>query len=94
MSKKSCKSANQALHWTRKPVRFSWVIFLEYPRLTASAWRASELAVMIGLIGMAQAAPTQWKVEDGGNGHWYEAVLSPDIEWNDANQATLIRIFN
>src|SRR5262245_29767240 len=25
----------------------------------------------------AEAAPVQWKVADGGNGHSYEAVLAP-----------------
>jgi len=32
--------------------------------------------------------PTQWRVEDGGNGHWYEAVSVPSgISWLDANTA-------
>jgi hypothetical protein len=27
----------------------------------------------------------QWRIEDGGNGHWYEAVAAPDgISWFDA----------
>jgi len=49
---------------------------------------------MIGMVGMAQADPVQWKVADGGNDHWYEAVLSPGIDWNDANQAALARTGN
>jgi hypothetical protein len=36
----------------------------------------------------ANAAPVQWSVESGGNGHWYEAVYtgSPTsyISWDDA----------
>jgi hypothetical protein len=30
------------------------------------------------VVGVSQsfAAATQWKVEDGGNGHWYEAIYS------------------
>jgi len=36
----------------------------------------------------SNAAPVQWSKSDGGNGHWYEFVLSP-IRWDDANlQAT------
>ena len=49
---------------------------------------------IIGMISMAQAAMVQWNVADGGNGHWYEAVLSPNITWNDANQAALDRTGN
>ena len=33
----------------------------------------------------AFSAPIQWSIEDGGNGHFYEAVLHPDgITWLDA----------
>lgn len=32
------------------------------------------------------AAPVQWTVADGGNGHWYEAVSVPSrISWSNAN---------
>lgn len=42
-----------------------------------------------------EAEPTQWKVEDGGNGHFYEAILVPGpgqpfiapITWSEANVA-------
>lgn len=40
------------------------------------------------------AAPTRWEISDGGNGHWYEAVLSPDINWTSANDAALARSGN
>ena len=31
------------------------------------------MGVMLAtLAGMAAAQPVQWRVEDGGNGHWYE----------------------
>jgi len=34
------------------------------------------------------AAPEEWKVADGGNGHFYEAFIVPGgIDWNDANSA-------
>jgi hypothetical protein len=49
-------------------------------------------AVMLALGAGAEAAPVQWKVEDGGNGHWYEAVfVSGGISWSDANTAALRR---
>ena len=32
----------------------------------------------------------QWSIEDGGNGHWYEAVSVPSgISWLDANDAAI-----
>ena len=33
----------------------------------------------------AVAAPVQWTVADGGNGHWYEVIAAPAISWNEAN---------
>ena len=30
----------------------------------------------------------QWRIEEGGNGHWYEGVSAPDgISWLEANEA-------
>lgn len=47
------------------------------------------VAVLIGLAGaLAHGAPVQWKVSDGGNDHWYEAVKVPGgISWEQANAA-------
>ena len=28
--------------------------------------------------------PVQWRVEDGGNGHWYQPVISPGITWQQS----------
>ena len=43
---------------------------------------------MIGMFGMAHAAPVQWQLADGGNGHLYEAILVDNgISWTDANNA-------
>jgi hypothetical protein len=39
----------------------------------------------------ALAALVQWKVEDGGNGHFYEAVSALGITWNEAVTATELR---
>ena len=36
------------------------------------------------------AAAVQWRVSDGGNGHWYEAFNVPEgIRWDEANLAAL-----
>ena len=33
----------------------------------------------------------QWRVEDGGNGHWYQAVSSPSIEWPQSVEESIAR---
>ncbi len=39
-------------------------------------------------VTTASAAPTQWTVADGGNGHWYEVVVvDGGILWNAAKTA-------
>ncbi len=46
------------------------------------------LIVYFVVASQVLANPIQWKVEDGGNGHWYEAVVVPDgINWSDARTA-------
>ena len=49
----------------------------------------SFLAALVVLVGVGDtlADPVQWRVEDGGNGHWYEAVVNPygPLEWSDAH---------
>jgi len=35
------------------------------------------IGVLVTMAGMAAAQPVQWRVEDGGNGHWYELTSSP-----------------
>jgi hypothetical protein len=43
--------------------------------------------ICFGVVN-SNAAPVQWKVEDGGNDHWYEAFVSPSwILWSDAATA-------
>ena len=35
----------------------------------------------------AQSAAVQWRVEDGGNGHWYKIILvSTPLTWSDARE--------
>ena len=33
------------------------------------------------------SAPVEWKVSDGGNGHWYQLVISGAITWTAAKTA-------
>ncbi len=35
--------------------------------------------------------PTQWRVEDGGNGHWYLGVIAEGCTWTGARAAALAR---
>jgi len=45
-------------------------------------------AIVLGMVaGTVQAEPVQWSVADGGNGHWYEAVLTDTgLTWEQAQQ--------
>ena len=46
------------------------------------------VTVLAGILaGAAQAAPTQWTVGSGGNGHWYEFVSLPGGSWDAAKTA-------
>lgn len=48
------------------------------------------ISLCLGLLasGTANAAPVQWAVSVGGNGHWYEAVpVSGHISWTDSKVA-------
>lgn len=40
-------------------------------------WLAA--ALLTTTTALAQAAPLQWTVESGGNGHWYEFISAPSI---------------
>ena len=65
-------------------------------KLLAALWRdlgsddaaKAEAAVRRGMSAAPQRAtpPVRWALADGGNGHWYRAVLEP-IAWHDANAA-------
>jgi len=61
-----------------------------FKTIQASVLTAGLAAVVALLVAdtVATAAPTQWRTEDGGNGHWYEEVSVPGgITWADANAA-------
>ena len=45
-------------------------------------------SIVISYLVEWDSLPIQWRIEDGGNGHWYEAVsVSSGISWLDANTA-------
>lgn len=46
------------------------------------------LCLLVTAIGTCGATPVEWSVDQGGNGHWYEAVLvSEGITWADSKVA-------
>lgn len=52
--------------------------------LHSSKWvRCAALAASLGCAAV-QAAPTQWTVDAGGNGHWYEYISMPGGTWEGA----------
>lgn len=45
--------------------------------------------LLLSLMSAAHATPIQWRIEDGGNGHWYERVgdffdVASRVSWFDA----------
>jgi len=42
------------------------------------------LLLMCAIVFQTQATPIQWKIEDGGNGHWYQ-FIDCLVTWNEAN---------
>src|SRR5689334_4864114 len=42
----------------------------------------------------ASAAPIQWSAAAGGNDHFYEFVVAPNIKWTDASAAAQARSFD
>src|SRR5882672_3088446 len=56
----------------------------------------TNLAALMICVGVssALAAPIQWPASLGGNNHYYEFVLMPEIRWSDAKVAAEARTFN
>ena len=51
------------------------------------------LAVLV-LTLVARAAPVEWKVADGGNGHYYDLVFpTPTLNWLQARDAAASTVF-
>ena len=53
---------------------------------------ASALCALV-LSSSSWAAPTQWTVVSGGNGHWYE-FIDLNVDWNTARALALASNFN
>ncbi len=48
---------------------------------------------LLWLVPYTMATPVQWSIADGGNGHYYEAILEPDgISWTDADIAASSKV--
>jgi hypothetical protein len=64
------------------------------PRGAGAMNRKQVLAAVIGVgavtTGAAAQDAVQWRVEDGGNGHWYRMELSP-MGWSVARTAALAK---
>jgi hypothetical protein len=55
--------------------------------MTKSIACAVGLFAVVAVAGVARAQTTQpveWKVSEGGNGHWYQLAVSGPINWNEA----------
>lgn len=63
-------------------------------KLLRAMWKEATMIKAIGLLAISTvlfasedtwAVPTQWKVSDGGNGHYYEVIVKPErITWEQA----------
>jgi len=48
------------------------------------------MVTIVSLGGVCKAVPVEWSVDDGGNGHFYEAVVvTAGINWAYANAAAV-----
>lgn len=54
---------------------------------SAGTVRCLFAASLVTMATASQAAPVEWPVSSGGNGHFYEVVTSADISWSAANTA-------
>lgn len=85
------QTENQAFPWhPGNPADGPVVSFWAYP----GAWQdhpvgAGQYTTNAYLVEWPTRPPVQWKIQDGGNGHWYEAVEDPGILWEDANTTSI-----
>ena len=42
------------------------------------------VAVVSCVLSPASGALTEWRIEDGGNGHWYDIVVTPLQSWMES----------
>ena len=45
------------------------------------------------VAGLCNAAPIEWALSDGGNGHYYDFVPTPDLSWPEARDAASNTMF-
>ena len=58
---------------------------MQTPGLRAAL--AAGVVMIASSAGAQQGAAVQWKVSDGGNGHWYQVVIdSPNRTWTEARE--------
>jgi hypothetical protein len=60
---------------------------ISMPQSVTRAAMASAVALSVATSSHAQDA-VQWRLEDGGNGHWYAAVISHGITWTASRSAS------
>lgn len=61
-----------------------------FKRLCILALILSTSVIMTVNMGNAIAAPTEWKVSEGGNGHLYEVIVEPSlVTWDQAQSIAL-----
>jgi formylglycine-generating enzyme required for sulfatase activity len=64
----------------------------QFNRLVGVAVLLAIAFVAAPVTALAQtSAPIEWKVSDGGNGHWYKLVIAPNtVSWSDADAAAAL----
>ena len=62
--------------------------------MTKTVFRVLGVVASLAVGGAAVAADSpaiEWKVSDGGNGHWYKLVIAPNtVSWNYADAAAAL----
>lgn len=62
--------------------------------MTTTALRNHSFTIILLSLPLSSiAAPVEWKVDDGGNGHFYEVVVADGISWNAARIAAEEKLF-
>lgn len=57
------------------------------------------ILIMMAIVGCLSinalyAMPIQWKITDGGNGHYYEWIKEDSLDWTDAKLSTERKTYN
>ena len=55
--------------------------------------RLAALTICFG-FSTTLAAPIQWPASQGGNNHYYEFILQPEVRWTDAKVLAEAKVFN